>query len=294
MLRRIVLLLGGLVVALLLIVALLHSVGQARLAKAPNVPAHSVTIPTDAAAIARGEHLALISSCVGCHTPDLGGEVFIDGAPIGYLPAPNLTSGNGGIAADYSVEEWERAIRHGVGSDGRILGSMPAHRFNRYSDEDLGALIAYLQQTAPVDRELGSRAIAFPGTILWGILGASDLAVNQIDHEAAHLPAPAAEVSVEYGHYLLTIASCQSCHGPALDGVVNPGEPAGPNITPAGEIGSWSEADFLMALQHGTRPDGRQLGPEMPWINYGTMSETEAKAIWTYLQTVLPSQGASK
>ncbi|MCB0076816.1 MAG: cytochrome c [Anaerolineales bacterium] len=287
MIKRIGKALAVVVVALLLIVAALHFIGQSRLNTAPAVPSHVVALPSDGEAIARGDDLATISSCKGCHGSDLGGAAFIDEAPIGYLPAPNLTRGDGGIGGRYTVEDWERAIRHGVAQDGRTLAAMPSNAFSRYSDEELGALIAYLQQLPPVDRLLDARAIAFPGTILFGFLGSGDLPVNLIDQQAPHAQAaPRAEVSASYGEHLVTVASCQSCHGPALDGVVNPGEPQGPNITQGGELAEWSEAEFIAALQQGQRPDGRPLDPEMPWAAYARMSESDAKAIWAYLQSV--------
>ena len=34
------------------------------------------------------------------------------------IPTPNLTTGEGGIGAAFSDKDFERAIRHGVGSDG--------------------------------------------------------------------------------------------------------------------------------------------------------------------------------
>ena len=61
------------------------------------------------------------------------------------IPTPNLTSGAGGVGATNTDEDWVRAIRHGVGHDGRALWVMPSLSFSRLSDEDLGALIAYLE-----------------------------------------------------------------------------------------------------------------------------------------------------
>ncbi|MEZ4658159.1 MAG: hypothetical protein R2911_11345 [Caldilineaceae bacterium] len=74
----------------------------------------AVEVPTDAAAIVTGQRLAAISSCIECHGADLSGTVFVDEAPIGYIPAPNLTSGQGGIGGIYTDADWEGAIRHGV------------------------------------------------------------------------------------------------------------------------------------------------------------------------------------
>ena len=47
-----------------------------------------------------------------------------------------------------------RAIRRGVSRDGRSLIVMPSEVFTHLSQEDLGAVIAFLKQAPPVDREV--------------------------------------------------------------------------------------------------------------------------------------------
>src|SRR5512134_1303305 len=39
-----------------------------------DVPVESITIPTDQASIARGEHIATIRMCGHCHMENLGGQ----------------------------------------------------------------------------------------------------------------------------------------------------------------------------------------------------------------------------
>jgi hypothetical protein len=92
------------------------------------------------------------------------------------LSFPNLTAGAGGVGATNSNEDWVRAIRHGVGHDGRGLLLMPVRLFYYLSDEDLGALIAYLKSLPPVDNEL-------PMTNL-GALGRVMLVLGQVPQEA--------------------------------------------------------------------------------------------------------------
>ena len=61
------------------------------------------------------------------------------------------------------------------------------------------------------------------------------------------------------------------------------------NLTPAGDLGHWTEADFLKAIRTGTTIDGKALNPDlMPWRMIGKMTDDELKAIWLYLQTVPP------
>jgi mono/diheme cytochrome c family protein len=287
----------GIILAILigLIVVLagvLHFVGSSRMAAAPAVAVKPIDIPTDEAALARGQHLAsVISQCGNCHKDDFSGQIFINEAPIGLVTAPNLTGGAGGVGAAYSDEDWVRAIRHGVGRDGRTLAIMPSNAFAHLSDADLGALIAYLKSVPPADNELPARNIMFPGTILFGVLGYSSMPVSLIDHEAvASVSAPSEGMTPEYGEYLSHIGGCTECHGARLAGRVEEnGPPPGPNLTPAGNLGHWSEEQFLSAIRNGVTPEGKVMDPEaMPWPWFGRMTDEELKTIWLYLQSLPP------
>lgn len=270
-----------------------HFVGKNRLNKAPDVATEPVAVPTDAEAIARGEHLVnAVSSCRLCHGDNLEGQVFIEGEMGVFITAPNLTSGAGGIGAAYNDADWERAIRHGIGGDGRTLVIMPSYIYSHYSDEDLGALIAYLKSVPPVDNDMGQRRIGFPGSILGGFVAYNDFAsVGKIDHASVGGTAPAEGPTAEYGHYLTSVAMCGECHGSNLAGVPPGGDgpPPGPNLTPGGELSGWNEEDFMNTIRTGQTPDGETLdSEEMPWPSFSQMSDTELQAIWAYLSSLEP------
>lgn len=286
-LKRIGLILVGLIGILAIVVAVLHFVGSSRLANAPEVAASPVTIPTDAESLAWGEHLAqAVIPCAECHGANFEGTVFIDEAPIGYVTAPNLTAGAGGVGSTYTDADWERAIRHGVGGDGRSLAIMPSNHFATMNDEDLGALIAYLKSVPPVDNELGERDIIFPGTIIFGVLGYNTLPVARIDHANMGAVKPAEGVTTAYGEYLVNIGACRECHADNLAGNTDPnGSPLGPNLTPGGELRAWAEEDFMRIFREGTKPTGTAVNDEMPWRSYGNMTDAELQAIWLYLQS---------
>lgn len=285
---------GALLVLVLISAFSLHVYGKNRLDRAPQVVTHPVTVPTDGDTVARGEYLVdAVSQCRMCHGEKLEGQVFVEGEMGIYLAAPNLTSGKGGIGATFSDADWERAIRHGIGGDGRVLVIMPSNYYSQYNNSDLGDLIAYLKQIPAVDNELGSRQIGFPGSIMGGVIGFNDFThVGDIDHAAvgaAQAASPAE--TAEYGHYLVQIAMCSECHAPDLSGISGAagqeGPPAGPNLTPAGDLGQWSQSDFLKAIHTGQTPDKRSLNPdEMPWNRYGIMTDLDLHAIWLYLQSL--------
>lgn len=272
------------------LVVVLHFVGKGRLDNAPEVVVRPVAVPTDAAALARGEHLVnVVSSCRLCHGDNLEGTVFLDGEIGSYVTAPNLTSGRSGVGGTLSDADWERAIRHGVAGDGRTLAIMPSRFYAHYSDEDMGALIAYLKQLPPVDSDLQPRRMGFPGTVMGGILGYGEFTqVGRIDHEQVGANSPVEGVTAEYGEYLVNIAGCSECHAENLAGIAGgDGPPPGPNLTPGGELAAWSEADFINTLRTGATPAGRALDSEMmPWPTLGQMSDVELAAIWAYLQSL--------
>jgi hypothetical protein len=113
------------------------------------------------------------------------------------LAIPNLTTGAGGVGDTNTDEDWVRAIRHGVGHDGRGLALMPSAVFYYLSDEDLGALIAYLKSLPPVDNEMPGTDLGPVGRIScrWTVTGRDCLGVTVIG-QAFALVARAA--TVEY------------------------------------------------------------------------------------------------
>jgi mono/diheme cytochrome c family protein len=279
--------LGGLLGLLVLAAIVFYFVGGAKLSKKYDVPVQTVSVPTDAEAVQRGEHLATILICKSCHGDDLSGKVEFEIPGMLTIPTPNLTSGAGGVGSFYTDDDWERAIRHGVGPDGRALFIMISKSYHNLGDQDLGALIAYLKGLPAVNHNLPERRVELMGKLMMGAGLLPPFAAHQIDHAS---PAPAQtepSVTVAYGEYLSQ--TCMECHGENLNGA--PFGPPGeeimtPNLTPGGELAFWSEQEFFTAMRTGQTPDGRQLKEDMPWKYYGQMTDEELQAIWLYLQSL--------
>ena len=291
MLKWLGIIIGVIVALLITLVGGLYFTGNSRLAQAEAVTVAMIDIPTDETALARGQQIAdAISLCSDCHAEGLKGQVYVDEAPIGVIPAPNLTSGAGGVGGTYTDEDWIRAIRHGIGQDGRTLAIMPSNAYAHLSDSDLGALIAYLKSVPPVDNELPDRELMVLGTIIFGGLAYGDMPVSLIDHDAVQsVSGPAEDISPEYGDYLLSVGACRDCHGAQLAGRLegSEGPPLGPNLTPGGNLTTWSEADFIQTIRFGNTPEGVTLDPvEMPWPWYANMTDDELKAIWLHLESL--------
>jgi len=281
--------LGGLVGLLLIAAVTLYAIGTNKLNRTYSYRVEGLTVPDDAETVAQGEHIVVTRLCTECHGENLAGTEFINEAPIGYVPAPNLTAGAGGVGATFSDEDWAVALRHGVGGDGRGLVIMPSEIYTYLNDEDLASLIAYLKQIEPVDNELGERKLD-PVVALFVGGGQFQVAPALIDHEAARSEA-APGPTAAYGAYLAESAGCTLCHGANLAGAILPGEgpdtPLSPNLTPAGVLGNWAEDDFMTAIRTGVTPEGTGINPEeMPWRHYASFTDEELGALWAYLQSV--------
>ena len=283
---------GGLVGFIVLAFAVLYIIGTVKWNRirgnAYEVPVERISIPTDPASIARGEHIATIRMCRDCHTDNFSGQS--DSVPgLITLTLPNLTQGAGGVGATNTDEDWVRAIRHGVGHDGRGLLLMPSRVWYYLSDDDLGALIAYLKSLPPVDNELPETELGPLGRVML-TLGQlpPDLipSVISIDHDGPRPVAPEPGVTAKYGKYLAI--TCTLCHGVNLNGktIMTDAEYLAPNLTPGGEMKGWSEEDFIATMHTGVTPNGHQLKEVMPWKYFGQMTDDELKAVWLYLQSL--------
>lgn len=118
---------------------------------------------SSASQIERGEYLATIMDCGGCHTPGVflgkpDHERYLGGSEVGFqIPGlgifypPNLTPDAETGLGNWSLEEIVAAVRTGVRPDGRILVPvMPYPHYGRLTDEDAFALAAYLKSLKPV------------------------------------------------------------------------------------------------------------------------------------------------
>ena len=274
---------GGLIGLLLLVFATVYIVSESKLNQTYAVAVDQVAVATAPDAVTRGKHLVeSVGLCTDCHGDDLTGEVTDDDPLMGRLIGPNLTSGQGGLEPDYRDEDFIRAIRHGVDRDGKPLIVMPADFYYHFSDEDLAAIIAYVRSLPAVDNDPGELWIGPLGR-LFLLIEPAMLPAAKIDHDGPRPPAPQPGVTAAYGRYLAT--NCVLCHGEDMAGV--PGEGGGLNLTPGGDLGQWTEAQFLATIRTGETPEGEKLDPDlMPWRNIRKLSDDELRAIWLYLQSL--------
>ena len=78
--------------------------------------------------------------------------------------------------------------------------------------------------------------------------------------------------------------TCTACHGQRLTGM--PG--LGPDLTPRGNLGQWTQSDFITALRTGRRPDGTLLDAQrMPWLQFAELPDEDLVTLWNYLRSEL-------
>lgn len=282
--------LGTVILLLLITYGYIYSRTSSRFNKQYEITAQDIPVPTDPASLALGKHISAIKGCDGCHGPDLGGKVVIDDPGLGYLAAPNLTAGKGGLLARHKTftdQDYVRAIKHGIGKDNKTLKLMPAYEYTPLSQQDLGALIAYLKSVPPVDRQMPEIALKPVAYVLTHLDKLPLVVAEKVDHTAQSPAVVQPQVSISYGKYVAV--SCTGCHREDFKGgdALIPGSPAVPDITATGNVGKWSEAQFINTLRTGTTPDGRKMNPEyMPWPVAKALTETEIKSLYLYLRSL--------
>ena len=279
---------------------------------------------TAADLVARGQYLANgIARCFWCHSPldnsdpavprpeTLGaGDVLDEKAP---LVAPNITFDIETGLGDWSEQEIIRAIREGIGRDGRDL-QHPATYYSVMTGEDATAVVAYLRSLRPIQRKLPRSAPRTrPG--------------DPVQRRSVPALAAALKSPVQRGAYLVQLGECTGCHTTThIDGTpfrelafaggrrfrlekgygvevdatsssvataVSPTDRivASPNITqdPSG-IPYYTEAVFIQTIRTGKVARIRPLGAAMPWVFFRTMTDADLKDVFAFLQSVQPVQ----
>jgi mono/diheme cytochrome c family protein len=111
--------------------------------------------------------------------------------------------------------------------------------------------------------------------------------------------------SAEEAEYVQRLADCVACHsvpnGAPFAGGLKMGTPMGAlystNITPDGPtgIGSYSLADFDIAVRRGVAKDGHRLYPAMPFPSYAKLSDDDVRKLYGFfMHTVSPVQQANR
>jgi len=285
-LKVLLIIVGSLVGILVLSYVVIYSISTYRLSQVYTFDQLPLQIPNDSASILAGQHIASIRGCEDCHAKDFGGKIIKSGPEFGMLAGPNLTNGIGGIGASLTDGDWVRAIKHGVNKEHRTLLLMPANEYFQLSNTDIQNLVAYMKTVPPVDRKIPAAKAGPLLRILYTIGKFPNLAPAELitDHAGKATLAYTPGISEQNGRYLIT--SCTGCHGDSLKGkdFGIPGIKASVDITSTGNVGKWTEEQFIRALRTGQTPQGRQLDPkDMPWTMTANFTDDELRSLYQFL-----------
>ena len=260
--------------------------------------------------LARGTYLVKhVAPCMECHSPHrwtehdapiepnllgAGQEIAMKGLP-GRIVAPNLSSDPETGAGTWTDDQLVRAIREGIGHDGRALfPMMPYQRFRSLSDEDVASIVVYLRALPPVRRRQPASDIVFPVRYLIRSLP---------EPISSPVAAPDVSTPVKRGAYLVTVGACGDCHTPQDDhGQPIPGmefaggfvfegpwgRVASANLTPAPSGIPYYDAALFAEVMRTGHVKARPINQVMPWHAFGGMSDEDIAAIFAYLTTLKP------
>lgn len=286
------------------------SVGYTVKKNRTTAPASKLTFERTPARLERGRYLVeSLAHCFQCHSdvdyskpgaqpkPSKkgAGAVFAEEG-MEWLVAPNITPDVETGAGSWTDDQFARAIREGIGHDGRrLFPVMPYMNFRNMSDEDLASVITYIRSIEPVRNVLPKTQIPEP----------AKAAIPPYQPLTSAVSAPDSSNQVARGQYLVTMGNCVTCHTPmtpqgapmmkmAFAGgfhLKGPwGEVVGANITPdASGISYYDEALFIRTLRTG-HVGARKLNYVMPTGYFKNMSDDDLKAIFAFLRTVRPVQ----
>ncbi len=269
-----------------------HWLAEHRMQRHVDVRVAGVALVDDAVARERGQYLYNSRACTECHGKDGAGRMFVDDGKGMRVRGPNISPGPGNVVAAYGPQDWERSIRHGVAPTGRPLLIMPSEDYNRLSNEDLAALVAWLRHMPPASGGGAVVELPLPVKLLYGF-GAIPDAASRIDHALPPSQAVASGVTLQHGAYVA--AMCIGCHGEKMQGGKVPGGPPdwppAASLLPGPVMARYPDGDSLVRLfQTGKRPDGSAV-QVMPFESLRTMSETDVRALQLYLASLKATGG---
>jgi mono/diheme cytochrome c family protein len=265
----------------------------------------------DPALVKQGEYLARAGDCVACHTAK-GGKPFAGGlpmeTPIGTLFSTNITPHASGIG-QYRYEDFERAVRQGIGKDGSTLyPAMPYPSYARVSDQDMQALYAYFMHgVQPVAQQNKASDIPWPLSMRWPLAFWRGLFAPEVKP----VEAAGRDPVVARGAYLVEgLGHCGACHTPraitlqekALDTTDGDAFLAGSAPLEGwiakslrGDhkdgLGSWNEAQIVAFLKTGRNERTAVFGGMSDVVEHSMqyMSDADLTAIARYLKTLPPT-----
>lgn len=270
-------------------------------------PLTDVNFTATPARLERGKYLTNgVLRCFHCHAPAdsskpgypyfpdrLGGGKLLYKTDSTHLYAPNISSDKETGAGNWTDDMLVRAIRNGIGYNGRALTAMPFWTFAELADEDLASVVVYLRSLPPVK-------LSLPGRLLMAERE-KRLQDEERPMEIISVVQPDTSTIVSKGRYLVTIGGCEGCHTAWY--IRNPGFFGGgnqianddtdsaivsSNISPdITGVGGWDDETFIRVMRTGK---AGTLHGSMPWVAFRNISDADLGAILAALKTLPPVQ----
>jgi alcohol dehydrogenase (quinone), cytochrome c subunit len=255
----------------------------------------------------KGEYLARAGDCVACHSVP-GGKAFAGGlrmgTPMGAIYSTNITPDPDTGIGKYSLQDFDRALRFGVGKDGhRLYPAMPYPSYAKINDDDVQALYTFFMKDVPPVRQQNK-----PNEIPWYLDLRWPLAIWDaiFSPKAGYVASQDHDATWNRGAYLVEgLGHCGACHTPrglafqekALDSSSDRylrGAELDAWYAPSlrGELrtglGEWSQDDVAAFLKSGHNAKGVVFGSMLDVVNNSTpyLADEDIRAMASFLKSL--------
>jgi mono/diheme cytochrome c family protein len=259
--------------------------------------------------VRQGEYLARAADCAACHTAP-GGKPFAGGlpiaSPIGTIYSTNITPDKDTGIGNYSLEDFDKAVRHGIAKNGSTLyPAMPYTSYAKVRPADVKALYAYFMNgVQPVAQANKATDIPWPMSMRWPLSIWRRMFAPPVVADAASTD----NDPVSRGRYLVEgLGHCSACHTPrgfALQekaltddstaflsgGVVDNFLAKNLRGDVTDGLGNWSEGDITAFLKGGRNDHSAAFGGMSDVVRHSTqhMNDDDLAAVAKYLKTLKP------
>ncbi len=260
--------------------------------------------------VEKTSYVARLADCVACHSmpgqaPFSGGLAM--GSPLGVIYSTNITPDKDTGIGNYSLADFDRAVRHGIAKDGhQLYPAMPYPSYAKLTDDDVKQLYDYFMfQVAPAKADDKPSEIPSPLNIRW------PLAYWNAVFKPASTPYQddtSKDADWNRGAYIVeTLGHCGACHtprGPAFNEVAM-SSASGDFLSGAyldawhasnlrqddrTGLGRWSEQDIVDFLKTGRNAHATVFGSMLDAFNNSTQffSDDDIKSVAKYLKSLPP------
>jgi mono/diheme cytochrome c family protein len=280
----------------------------------PTSPLASVPAGGPLTPAADAEYVARLGDCVACHSvpegkPFAGGLKM--GTPLGVIYATNITPDKETGIGNYTLAEFDNAVRRGVTRDGRRLyPAMPYPSYAKMSDKDVKALYDhFMHGVQPVHQPNRKDELKWPFNLRWPLAFWNAVFLDDQPYRVK----PAFDAAWNRGAYLVQgLGHCGSCHTPRGMAMQEKALDEGRELYLSGALldgwkasslrgdlstglARWSEQDIVEFLKAGRNIHATVYGSMMDAFNNSTqfMSHEDLTAIARYLKTLSGRTGGA-